>query len=299
MKAFNGVRRKDIHWSHKPVAQDTFPGKKVAIVGGTNGIGRAIALELANSGANVLVVGRTFRDKGVAGLVFVQADLTLMKEASRVAQQLPAESLDMLIFTNGIMAGSERRQTPEGIELDLAVSYLNRFVMVREMAPSLGMKRRDSAAKPRVFVWGFPGTNQKGNSDDFNSDRSYSLMAAHSNTVIGNEALVLDSVARYPDVNFFGMNPGLMKSSIRSNTLGEGSLGLKLTEMLIGALFPSVEAYGKSIVPLLVSPDIETYSGAMFNRHGDPILASESLVNGASLGNIIERSEQLVSRALG
>ena len=45
---------------------------------------------------------------------------------------------------------------------------------------------------------GFPGTDQTGSIDDFNSERTYSLMTAHSNTVVGNEALVLDAAARYP-----------------------------------------------------------------------------------------------------
>ena len=84
----------------------------------------------------------------------------------------------------------------------MAVSYFRRFVMVRELAPQLGIERRADQQKPRVFIWGFPITDQTGQMSDFNSDHRYSLMAAHSNTVIGNEALVLDSAARYPTVNF-------------------------------------------------------------------------------------------------
>ncbi len=298
MKAFSGTRRKDLHWQRATLAHDAFNGKTVAVVGGTNGIGRALAMALAAKGAQVLVVGRSLRDRGVAGLRFIQADLTRMKDARRVAQELPAESLDILIFTTGIMAGRQRAESTEGIELDLAVSYLNRFVMLGEMALRLGKQRDQPKAKPRVFVWGFPGTDQKGNPDDFNSEKSYSLMAAHSNTVIGNEALVLDAAARYPAVNFYGMNPGLLKSNIRAGTLGQGSLSLKLTEMLVGALFPSVEQYSETILPLLASPDIENHSGAMFNRHGDPIHASHSLSGGTMLQKVLEASQKLSKNAL-
>ena len=299
MKAFSGIRRDDFQWQRSALTPNAFAGKRVAIVGGTNGIGRALAVELVRHGAEVLVVGRTFRDQGVANLVFVQADLARMTEARRVAIELPAETLDMLIFTTGIMAGRERAVSPEGIELDLAVSYLNRFVMVREMARRLGSKRKEDAKyKPRIFVWGFPGTNQKGNLNDFNSESSYSLMAAHSNTVIGNEALVLDGAIRYPSVNFYGMNPGLIKSNIRSGTLGEGTLGLKLTEWVIGGLFPTLEEYTTIILPLLSSPDIESHSGAMFNRHGDPIYPSKSLASGSCLQQVHDQSERLASRVL-
>lgn len=58
-----------------------------------------------------------------------------MSEAQRAAKLLPTEMLDLLIFTAGIFAGSKREETLEGIERDMAVRYLNRFVMMRQMAP--------------------------------------------------------------------------------------------------------------------------------------------------------------------
>ena len=295
MQAISGTLRKDLQWERGPLAQDAFSGKKVAVIGGTNGIGRALARALVAKGAEVLVVGRTFRDHDFPRLRFVQGDLTRMKDALRIAQELPAETLDMLLLTTGIMAGKQRSTSPEGIELDMAVSYLSRFVLVREIAARLG---RNRDAKPRVFVWGFPGTNQKGNIEDFNSESSYSMIAAHSNTVIGNEALVLDSAVRYPNVNFYGMNPGLIKSGIRAGVLGEGSLIFNLAEVVIGALFQSADEYAEKILPLLASPDIEAHSGTMFGRHGDPILASSSLSNESYLQKVIEESEKLSKKAL-
>ncbi|MCX7083989.1 MAG: SDR family NAD(P)-dependent oxidoreductase [Methylococcales bacterium] len=298
MKAFDGIKRKDIQWSRDSLIADSLFGIKVAIIGGTNGIGRLLALEMISKGAEVLVVGRTFRDDNIPRLSFMKADLSQMKEAKRITQQLPAETLDMVFFTAGIMAGKQRSESDEGIEIDLAVSYLNRFVMIREISERLGKDRNQDTFKPRVFVWGFPGTNQKGNLSDFNSEKSYSLMSAHSNTVIGNEALVLDSALRFPKINFFGMNPGLMKSNIRSSPLGEGSWALKITEMFIGTLFPSVETYSRRILPLLVSHDIENHSGAMFNRHGHAIHTSKFLSQQSGLANVIEQSERLAARAL-
>jgi hypothetical protein len=65
-------------------------------------------------------------------------------------------------------------------------------------------------------------------------------VSAHSYAVIGKEAMGLDSAARFQIINFYGMNPGLINSNICSKTLGEGSLGLKITVMLISTLFPGV-----------------------------------------------------------
>ena len=64
-------------------------GKEIAIVGGTNGIGRALARKFAAHGARVIVVGRTFRDQGVERLRFIPANLSEMKQAQRVAEDLP------------------------------------------------------------------------------------------------------------------------------------------------------------------------------------------------------------------
>ena len=64
-----------------------------------------------------------------------------MHEAQRVAALLPAETFDLFIFTTGIMAAPKRQETAEGIERDMAVSYLSRLVIVREIAPRLGKHR--------------------------------------------------------------------------------------------------------------------------------------------------------------
>ena len=35
MKAFSGIRRKDIQWKREPLTLNSLSGKKVAIIGGT------------------------------------------------------------------------------------------------------------------------------------------------------------------------------------------------------------------------------------------------------------------------
>ena len=145
---------------------------------------------------------------------------------------------------------------------------------------------------------GLPGSNQKGTPDNFNSEGSYSLLTAHANTVIANEALVLDGAVRYPKVNFYRLSPGIIKSGITTGTLGDGSFLFKLQQMLVGALFQSADEYAERILPLLVSPDIEDYSGAMFGRHGDPIHASSSLLQKPYLQRVTEESDKLAKKAL-
>lgn len=293
---FSGIPRNDLNWTRVPVDSLDLKGLRAAIVGGTGGLGRALALQLASRGAEVIVVGQTFRDAGVRGLSFIKAELSLMKEARRIGRELPAEALDLLVLTTGIFAGPRREETAEGIERDLAVSYLNRLVLLREVGPRLGKARANAKMRPRVFSMGFPGTNQKGSLEDLNAEKSYEAMPVHMNTVAGNEALVLDSARRYPDIDFFGLNPGLIKTNIRANFLGgQGSLKHRLVESLIGLLTISAKKYGERIAPLLVSPELSGRSPAMFNQKGRAIEASEVMTEGY-VGEYVRVSEELLNR---
>lgn len=284
-----------ISWRCVDPAGLSLKGRKAVVVGGTGGLGRAITQLLAARGADVTVVGQTFRDVGKPGIDFVRADLSLMTEAQRIAKRLPAETADILLFTTGIFAAPRRQENKEGLELDMAVSYLNRFVMLRELGPRLGTDRPAGAMRARVFNMAYPGSGQAGAPDDLNAERSYSAIAQHMNTVAGNEVLVLDAATRYPHLDAFGLNPGLVKTNIRRNFLG-GSRYFALLESLIGMLNPTPEQYAARIVPLLVAPEIEGHGGAMFDRKGQAILPSAKLTE-PHVRKFIAASEVMAARA--
>lgn len=244
-------------------------GLRVAVVGGTGGIGRAIARLLASRGAQVTVVGRTFRDEGTPNLDFVRADLESVAECRRVAEALPAEDLDLLVFTTGIITAPTREVSAEGIERDMAISYVSRYVLLHAVAQRLGTRR---SRRPRVFVMGFPGTGEKGNPDDLNAEQAYQPFPAHLNTVAANEALVLDAARRYPRLAVFGVNPGLIQTDIRANLLGgTDTFKFKVVETLVGLFTPTAETYAARIVPVMLAPELETESGFHFNKKGVPI----------------------------
>jgi NAD(P)-dependent dehydrogenase (short-subunit alcohol dehydrogenase family) len=284
-------------WKHTQSSDLQLSGRRVAVVGGTDGLGRAIARVIAGRGGLVTVIGRTFRDEGVANMSFLRADLSSMQEAARVARALPAESLDAVLFTTGILAAPTRETTAEGIERDMAVSYLSRLVILREIAPRLGTGRPPGATKPRVFVMGFPGTGQVGEPiDDLNAERGYDAMKVHMNTVAGNEILVLDAARRYPQLGAYGLNPGLIKTNIRANYFGEGSLKHRVAETLIGLFTWSPETYAERIAPLVFAPELDARTGVMFNQKGLAILPTEALTPD-HVARFLAASDALVGRA--
>lgn len=271
-------------------------GLKVAVVGGTGGIGRALAHELAGYGANVVVVGQTFRDTDKPNIEFIRADLSLMSEARRVAALLPAETLDLVIFTTGIFAAPRRQETTEGLERDMAVSYLSRLVILQGMAPRLSAHLPAGRRKARVFIMGYPGTGQTGTLGDLNAERSYSAMGVHMNTVAGNEMLVLDGARRYPHFNLYGLNPGLIKTDIRSNFMGGNKFLFALLEGLIGLMTPTADSYAQRIAPLLLAPELEAHSGALFNNKARAILPSPKLTS-PHIKAFLAESQVLADRA--
>ena len=286
-----------IRWNKVEPKNLNLKGLKVIVVGGTGGIGRAISRFMASLGAQVVVVGQTFRDIDTPEIRFIKADLSLMSEAKRVAPQLGAESANLVIFTTGIFAAPEREQTSEGIERDLAVSYLSRLVIIQQIAAHLGKKLPSAALKPRIFIMGYPGAGQTGNPDDLNAEKSYKPMAAHLNTVAGNEMLVHYFAKRYKDINFYGLNPSLLPTNIRSNYMGANSFKFRAAEWLIRLISISTETYAERLTPLLLSPDIENYSGSLFDQKGNAIHSSPGFT-GSHIDKFMTASEELVTRAL-
>jgi NAD(P)-dependent dehydrogenase (short-subunit alcohol dehydrogenase family) len=296
--SMNGFPDRSVTLHPVPVSALELKGKRLLVVGGTDGLGRAIAKLAASRGAQVTVVGRTFRDEGTPGLSFVKGDLASMKEAERLGRELPVESTDVVLLTTGIMAARAREVTAEGLERDMAISYLSRLALLRPLAPRLGTARAADAPPARVFVMGFPGAGQLGDADDLNAEKAYDAFPVHMNTVAGNEVLVLDGARRYPALRLYGLNPGLIKTNIRANFLGEQSFKHRLAEFFIGLLTPSPEAYAGRIVPLLFAPELTQRTGLMFGAKANPILPTEGLTE-PYVAKFIGGSEALVARALG
>lgn len=285
------------NWDRTRATSRDLRGKRIAIVGGTGGIGRGFAHALAARGARVTIVGQTFRDTGVPNIEFISANLESMREAERVGKLLPAEDLDVALLTTGIFAAPHRQVTAEGLERDMAVSFLSRLVIIREIAPRIGRNRQLAGSKPRIFVWGYPGTGRAGTPGDLNAERSYSMWRVHMNTVAGNEALVLEDARRYPDVEIFGMSPGILATNIRSNMRKKPGGG-GFMEWMISKTSPSPDQYAERLLPLLFSSDLAGHSGAIFDRKGNPSLPSPKLTDTKYVRDFLAESEALVSRAL-
>lgn len=94
------------------------------------------------------------------------------------------------------------------------------------------------------------------------------------NTVAGNEALVLDAAHRYPDIDTFGLNPGFVRTGIRSNLFGGDNWLYRVMERLAGFMTKDADVYADKIAPLFLAPELSERSGMMFDDRARTIKPS-------------------------
>ncbi|GAA3410786.1 SDR family NAD(P)-dependent oxidoreductase [Paenibacillus hodogayensis] len=156
--------------------------KTILVTGGSDGIGKGVAMHLLRSGNQVIVVGssatkgRSFLNEAKqigAGerATFLQANLSLVSENKRVIEEVQTRfaSLDSVIFCATSHTTREQlTETEEGFEFNFALSYLSRFVL------SFGLKEMlEKAAKPVIVNVCAPGMNGTVNLEDIQNKRNY------------------------------------------------------------------------------------------------------------------------------
>jgi len=281
-------------------AKRELQGKDFLVVGGTKGIGRALADDLASLGAKVTVTGRSL-EPGQHQLEFVRSDVSTVKNAHRlVTEQLKGRKFDTVVFTVGVLTTQDLQKNEEGIERDLATSYLSRFVIANDL-----LKANALTGRKRMFVMGFPGVDMRPTDmDDLNFESTkYSAMLAHLNTVVMNEALVFELAERHPDIHVFGLNPGMIQTDIRKNFYGESTIGKTLgsvMETILALLMPSTEEYATKVLrPLMVSSELNLLTGISFEKDGSRCKVQPWMAEAGNRKKAWKVSENLVAKVLG
>src|SRR5690349_4114445 len=124
------------------------PEQTVLVTGATDGLGRALAEDLAGRGMTVLVHGRddergarTVREiteaTGNRDVHWYRADLADLAQAAALADRVGRDhpQLDVLVANAGIGGGEPRETSRDGYELRFAVNYLAGYVLTRRLLP--------------------------------------------------------------------------------------------------------------------------------------------------------------------
>ena len=123
-------------------------GRTCLISGATDGIGKEAAIELAKKGCNLILIGRS-KKKGKkvveqirkvtdshVDIDYLTADLMLMKEVSRVADEVSKKYPRIDVLLNNVGAYfTSREVTEEGFERTFALNHLGYFLMTKKLLP--------------------------------------------------------------------------------------------------------------------------------------------------------------------
>ncbi len=202
------------------------PARVALVVGATAGIGRAVALRLADADFRVLVVGRdaargaevvadcATRGARRGGHEFLPCDASRIGAVRALAADVSARfpSLDALVLSQGIASVAGRTETPEGLDVKLSLHYFSRVEFIRRLLPQL--RASPDARVLSVLSAGVHGVYPH-YADDFELKRNYSLKNAADAAGLYNDA-ALDALSRDPEntrITFVHAAPGFVATS--------------------------------------------------------------------------------------
>ena len=244
----------------RPVDQQT-----ILVTGATDGLGRALARELAGLGATVLLHGRVKarleearREIGQATgsdrLRAYRADLSSLEEVRRLAREVTGdqERLDVLVNNAGIAGEGPRELSADGHELRFAVNYLAPFLLTHLLLPLL---RRSAPAR----VVNVSSVGQVPiDFDDVMLERRYDGLRAYRQSKLAQVLFTFELAER---LRADGVQ-GVTVNALHPATLMDTKMAIDTFGYAMSTVQDGVEA----TLRLAVAPELEGVSGRYFDR---------------------------------
>ena len=233
-------------------------GARVLITGGTSGIGRAAAAELAARGADVMITARDdAKGKAAAAAIYSESGVDVrvgLMDLSRLdsVREFAAESmatqdrLDVLVNNAGTMTG-RRMQTPDGVEWTFGVNHLAPFLLTRLLTDLLV-----SSAPSRVIsVSSEVHRSAKQGLDltDLQMTRGWSARKAYAASKLATILMTAELDRRLADqgVTARAVHPGVVATSF-----GSGPEGRRLMRVMMTALGPLLKKPTDGAAPIVL-----------------------------------------------
>lgn len=237
----------------------------IVLTGATDGLGRALAERLADRPDHLLILhGRSperlagLRDAlsgRAARVATVRADLSELAQVHALAAEIGTltERLDVLVNNAGIGGGepdgTDRRLTPDGNELRLAINYLAPFALTRDLLPLLR-----AGAPARVVNVASLGQAPV-DVDDLSLEHGYDGKRAYDRSKL---ALIADG---------FTLASELPAQEVTVNSLHPGTyMPTKIVLESVGHSIDSLETGVESTLRLIEDPELDGVTGRFYDR---------------------------------
>ena len=232
--------------------------KTILITGGTDGIGKGVAMHFLKKGHRVIVVGSSAakgdifyneaKQLGVEGRAFfLQANLSLVKENQRIVEEVKSkfDSLDMLVFCAASQKYKETySETKEGFELTFGLYYLSRYIL------SYGLKEwLEKAENPVIMNVCAPGMKGTVNWDDLQNKNNFEsnkvkFHGSRLNDLLGVAFTQNDTVGK---IKYILFNPWAVQTSGAMEAYEKPAMKI-ITKLMYKIIGKPVE---KAIVPII------------------------------------------------
>ncbi len=240
----------------------TLAAKTILVTGATDGLGKLVAVKLAQGGARVLLHGRD-QAKGEAvlaeivaasgnrSLEFYRADLSVLAQVRDLAKAVMAKHsrLDVLINNAGVLGRETRQVTSDRLELHFEVNYLAPFLLTELLLPTL------RASAPARIVNVSSGGQAPVDFDDVMLETGYSAMRGYCQSKLAQIMNTIDLAAQLEGT-------GVTVTSLHPGTYMNTNMVISAGVKPITPVEQGVEA----VYRLAVSAEVEGQTGVFFNQ---------------------------------
>jgi NAD(P)-dependent dehydrogenase (short-subunit alcohol dehydrogenase family) len=277
-------------------------GKICLVTGSTSGIGKVTARELANRGANVVLVSRS-RAKGEATQAEIKqatgnqqvellvADLSVLEDVRRLAAEFQHTHSHLhLLVNNAGCAYPTRTLTSEGFEATLAVNYLAPFLLTELLLDTL----KASAPARIVNVSSAQHANASIEFDNLQGEKKYANLRNYNQAKL---ALLLWSYELARRLEGTGVTVNALHPGVTATNFVSGMNGLPAWVMKLGkSLLLTPEQGAQTTLYLATSPEVEGVTGKYFVKSQEKPSSSGSYDQAVG-SRLWEVTEQMVTRA--
>ena len=246
-------------------------GKHVLLTGGTSGIGRAAAMELARLGASLVF---TYRDRargeetldeirretGSTSVSMLELDLASLESVRHLAENYRKNfrRLDVLINNAGGYFGY-RKTTAEGFEYTFGVNHLGHFLLTNQL--------KDLLVSGNARIINVSSEAQRAgriNFEDLMYETKYNGFRSYSQAKLANIMFTYELDRRWHDggITANAVHPG----AVATNFGNEAKPVFRFLIKLGKPFLKSPRKGADTIIYLASSPDVEGISGRYFTR---------------------------------
>jgi len=289
-------------------------GRSALVIGGTAGIGEAVAVHLAARGADVTVAGRN-ADAGASVVSrmraasdatadaahhfeFLRLDASSLNETRAFTTDFRARRderpLDFLVMCQSTASFGGRQETSEGFELKLVLHAYSRFLLTEDLLPLLRLGHVDDQGAGRVLSV-LSGGVHGAFTDWADADlrRSFSLKRAADAAGFYND-LAFQHMADEPlnaSVGFLHAAPGFVASK-----WGHQTKAAPLIKLAQKMLAKSTDQCAEILVSAMCDPRYAKGFHCV-DEHGEP--AKTTSAHTAANVSALQRHLELVYATLG